>query len=231
MEHQQENMRTECLQWGTLRYVLRYPADYRAGERRPVLFFLHGAGTRGNEIEKLLNNPFFRLTAQHAEHPFVTVAPLCDCGTWFDCFETLKAFADAVAAAPYADSDRIYLVGTSMGGYGAWQLAMSMPERFAALVPICGGGMYWDAGRLVGLPIWAFHGEDDTTVFSEESRKMVEAVNRRGGNARLTLYPNTRHDAWTPTLTSPAVFEWLLSHRRGEMRTAADEYTDAKTFG
>ena len=64
-----------------------------------------------------------------------------------------------------------------MGGYGTWQLAISMPEAFAAIVPICGGGMYWDAGRLKKVPVWAFHGDSDPTVFPEESVKMVNAVN------------------------------------------------------
>ena len=75
-------------------------------------------------------------------------------------------------------------MGASMGGYGTWQLAMSMPKFFAAIVPICGGGMYWNAGRLINTPIWAFHGAKDPTVLCVESEKMVNHVNALGGKAK-----------------------------------------------
>jgi hypothetical protein len=76
-----------------------------------------------------------------------------------------------------------------MGGYGTWHIAMSLPNYFAAIVPICGGGMYWNAARLVNVPAWAFHGEADSAVYCEESKKMVDAVNAKGGNAKLTIFP------------------------------------------
>ena len=215
-----------------MQYIIRRPEGYREGEKYPVLLFLHGAGTRGSDIRVLENNPFFKLTAQHADLPFVTVAPLCHSETWFDLFETLKRLVGAIQTADFADPDRIYLIGASMGGYGTWQLAISMPEAFAAIVPICGGGMYWDAGRLKKIPVWAFHGDSDPTVFPEESVKMVNAVNKRGGSAKLTVYPDTKHDAWTATYQNREVFEWLLSHRRYTEGDGKDNsYADAKKFG
>ena len=66
--------------------------------------------------------------------------------------------------------------------------AMSMPEYFAAIIPICGGGMCWNCIRLKDVPIWAFHGALDDTVLPEESMHMVAAVNRNGGNAKITVY-------------------------------------------
>ena len=123
-------------------------------------------------------------------------------------------------------------MGASMGGYAVWQLAMSMPEYFAAIVPICGGGMYWNAGRLIHVPVWAFHGAKDATVLLEESVKMVEAVNKKGGNAKLTIYPNTKHDSWTATYSNYEVFQWLLTHRRPHAEAEADNsYADVKKFG
>jgi predicted peptidase len=103
-----------------------------------------------------------------------------------------------------------------MGGYGTWQLAVSVPDAFAAMIPVCGGGMYWDAGRLKKIPIWAFHGALDKTVLPEESLKMVAAVNGKGGKAKLTIYPNNAHDAWTDTYSNPEVYAWLLEHTKGE---------------
>ena len=215
-----------------MQYLVRYPKDYREGDKCPVILFLHGAGTRGDDINRLVGNPFFKLIAEHDDFPFVVVAPLCHSETWFDHFQTLKRFVTMIAEREFADSDRIYLMGASMGGYATWQLAISMPKAFAAAVPICGGGMYWDAGRLKNLPIWAFHGDIDPTVLTEESVKMVEAVNRKGGNAKLTVYPDTKHDSWTATYQNPEVFAWLLSHTRHQEENATDNgYADAKKFG
>ena len=222
----------DFLTFENLQYLVRYPANYREGEKYPVILFLHGAGTRGNDINLLAGNCFFQLTAAHEDFPFVCVAPQCHKETWFDHFETLARFAKMVAESNFADPARLYLMGASMGGYATWQLAISMPEVFAAAIPICGGGMYWDAGRLKNLPIRAFHGDSDPTVLTEESVKMVNAVNKRGGNAKLTIYPNTKHDAWTATYSNPEVFAWLLSNRRGESETAKDNsYADVKRFG
>lgn len=222
----------DCLKFENLQYLIRYPADYREGEKYPVLLFLHGAGTRGNDINLLVGNCFFGLTAAHEDFPFVCVAPQCHGETWFDHFETLGRFVKMVSESDFTDPDRLYLMGSSMGGYATWQLGISMPSYFAAAVPICGGGMYWDAGRMKNLPIWAFHGDSDPTVLTEESVKMVNAVNKRGGNAKLTVYPDTKHDAWTATYSNPEVFAWLLSNRRGGAQMAKDSsYADVKKFG
>ena len=92
--------------------------------------------------------------------------------------------------------------------------------------------MYWDAGRLKKIPVWAFHGDIDPTVFPEESVKMVEAVNKKGGCAKLTLYPDTKHDSWTPTFNNAEVFTWLLAQRRYRAEAEADQsYADVKKFG
>lgn len=215
-----------------LQYVIRYPENYREGEKYPVILFLHGAGTRGTDIEVLKKNAFFGLTAEHADFPFVTVAPQCHSETWFDHFETLKRLVADIRASEFADPNRLYVIGASMGGYATWQLTMSMPEMFAAAVPICGGGMYWDAGRLKHVPIWAFHGDSDKTVLTEDSVKMVNAVNKKGGDAKLTIYPETGHDAWTATYKNADVFAWMLSHTRWQANTETDSgFADAKRFG
>ena len=214
-----------------LRYLIKYPKEYKQGERYPVLFFFHGAGTRGNDINKLLGNPFFTHIEAHDPFPFVVVAPLCPENTGVDLCERLEKLVKEISAADFADSTRIYAVGACMGGYATWQLGMSLPEVFAAIVPICGGGMYWNTARLKKMPIWAFHGEKDTTVFVEETKKMVEAVNKRGGNAKMTIYPENAHDAWSDTYKNPEVFAWMLSHQKGVASAEQDGFSDSKIYG
>ena len=148
-------------------------------------------------------------------------------------WERLEALVREVAGLSCVDADRIYVMGASMGGYATWQLAMSMPEYFAAIVPICGGGMYWNAARLADVPTWAFHGAKDATVLPEESVKMVEAVKKHGGSAKLTLYPENNHDAWSDTYSNPAVFAWLLQQRRKGSGEYCDQYSGvgSKIYG
>ncbi len=214
-----------------MQYAVRFPDNYEAGGAYPVLLFLHGAGTRGSDIKNLTGHSFMRRPDKMPGFPFVVVAPLCHENTWFDLFETLERFALFIANESYTDPKRIYLTGNSMGGYGSWQLAMSLPQLFAAVVPICGGGMYWNAARLVNVPVWAFHGAKDGTVFVEESKKMVDAVNKRGGNARLTIYPEHGHNSWTDTYNNPEIYEWLLSHENENAKELLDEYNNSHAFG
>lgn len=214
-----------------IKYVIRFPDDYKAGDKVPVIIFLHGAGSRGDDIDLLVGNPFHELTNRYLNFPFITVAPQCYLNTWFDMFEQLKKFVCKIAQESFADSQRIYVIGASMGGYAAWQLAMSLPELFAAVVPICGGGMYWNAARLANVPIWAFHGEKDTTVLKEETIKMVNAVNNCGGKAKLTVYPENGHNAWSDTYNNPEVFQWLLSNTKNNSTTITEEYKDSNIYG
>ena len=224
-------MELEIGKFENIKYVIRYPEDYCEGREFPVLFYLPGAGSRGNDINIVKNSLFFKLIDKHENFPFITIALQCSENTWFDMFEQLKKFICKMAAESFTDIRRIYLMGTSMGGYGAWQLAMSMPELFAAIVPICGGGMYWNANRLVNVPVWAFHGGKDTIVFKEESIKMVEAVNKCGGKAKLTIYPENGHNAWSDTFANPEVFNWLLSNKNKNDLELIDRYKDSDIYG
>ncbi len=222
-----ENM--EISTYKKLGYVTRYPENFDENKKYPLVFYIHGAGGRGKDISLISNHACFSDTEPYLKNA-LTVAPQCYADTWFDIFEQLIDFIESRIDLPYVEKERVYLVGASMGGYTTWQLAMSRPELFAGILPICGGGMYWNAARLKNTAVWAFHGEIDSVVKVEESRKMVEKINAAGGNARLTVYPDTDHNSWTPTLTNYEVFEWLLAQRNHyiEIRT---EFNDTKTFG
>lgn len=215
-----------------LKYVVSYPSDFCEDKTYPIIFFMHGAGNRGSDINLLYQNAYFLELKNHEDDfPFITFAPQCSAETWFDLFQPLKKLVSYITTLPYVDTGRIYLMGVSMGGYGAWQLAMSIPEYFAAMVPICGGGMYWNAGRLINIPIWAFHGADDTIVFPDESKKMVNAVNEKGGNAKLTIYPDTPHSVWLKVYSDPKVFDWLLSHENQNTAILQNYNDDIAAFG
>ena len=195
--------------------VIDFPLNYDKNKTYPVIIYLHGAGTRDADLETLSQRLIFPKAQELTGNSVITVAPFCSGqNTWFDIFETLKCFTLAIYNQPFTDKTRFYLIGNSMGGYGTWQLAMSMPELFSAIIPICGGGMYWNAERLKNVPVWAFHGEEDTLVLKRESEVLVDAINNFGGNAKLTIYPNCQHDSWTATFSNEEVFRWLIAQQK-----------------
>ena len=210
---------------GRADYLLHLPKDYRAGtaQRWPLILFLHGSGERGTDVNKVRTHGPTKYLVQHPELPFIVVSPQCPPGEHWSS-ETLLALLDDVSHRYAVDTTRVYLTGLSMGGYGSWELGTSHPERFAAIVPICGGGEFLSVllagfdGRgpaLKSLPIWAFHGGKDTTVPLAESQRMVKFVRDAGcQEVELTVYPNAGHDSWTETYNNPRLYEWLLRHQR-----------------
>ncbi len=153
---------------------------------------------------------------------FIVVSPQCPANTWWD-DDGVLGLLDDITAKYRTDLTRHYLTGLSMGGYGTWSVAMKYPERFAAIVPICGGGGTVDIRRtgrdkkaaLTSLGIWVFHGAKDPTVPLEESETMVAALKKVGvTDLQLTVYPEAKHDSWTETYNNPELYAWLLKHQR-----------------
>ncbi len=209
-----------------INYLVKLPKDFSPEKKYPAIIFMHGSGTRGTDLRVLEKNSFFQKTAELDNFPFVVFAPQCYEDTWFDILQSVNDFANYISERDYVDSDRVCLMGSSMGGYAVWQMAMSNPWLYAAIVPICGGGMYWNAARISSIPVWAFHGDGDPIVRCEESKKMVESVNLAGGNARLTVYENCQHDAWSMTYSNPDVFKWLLENSKGDSTVKRTEFND-----
>jgi len=197
-------------------YLLFLPESYGQEKKNwPLILFLHGAGERGSDIEKVKVHGPPKIVQTKKDFPFIVVSPQCPEDEWWtDKTEMLINLLDDIVARYDVDTERIYLTGLSMGGYGSWALASKYPDRFAAVVPICGGGDPILARTLKDVPIWAFHGAKDSVVPVEESKRLVEAVNARGGNAKLTIYPDANHDSWTETYNNPKLYDWLLEHRR-----------------
>lgn len=195
---------------GKLNYLRFEPADFSENKKYPLIIHFHGAGSRGDNVEILKNQSIMQYANDTKDFPFVMFLPQCSANTWFDLFEQLKAFVKTVVALPYVDKNKVFLSGVSMGGYASWQMLMSEPDIFRKAVICCGGGIYWNAAR-IKTSVWAFHGTDDPIVFFEESEKMVNAVNRTGGNAKLTEYKGVGHNCWEKTYSSPEIYKWLLA--------------------
>ena len=216
------------------KYRLLKPAAVEPGRKYPLVLFLHGAGERGsdNELQLTYLPTWLAEEENRRRHPCFVVVPQCRADhKWVEIDWSAKkslpqkpeptvdmaaamAALDAVMQAEPVDPGRVFLTGISMGGYGSWDLAARMPERFAAVIPICGGGDEATAPKLKALPIWCFHGDVDKAVPVERSRTMVEAVKAAGGTVKYTEYAGVGHDSWTPAYRDPATLDWLFEQCR-----------------
>ena len=197
------------------RYLSYVPAGYRKDRSRiwPLLLFLHGAGERGSDLELVKIHGPPKLIETGRKFPFVVISPQCPQDTRWEP-PALEAFIDSIQRRYRIDSARIYVTGLSMGGFATWELAERHPERYAAVIPVCGGGDTSRADRLRDLPVWAFHGAKDDVVPLSASRNMIDAIRAAGGNPRFTVYPHAGHDSWTETYANDEIYAWLLQQRR-----------------
>ena len=202
----------------SLNYWLYLPDGYDSAEQDwPLVLFLHGAGERGSDLNKVKTHGPPRLIAEGRSFPFILVAPQCPQNAWWtDKTHELAALVEHVTHTCRVDLSRRYVTGLSMGGYGTWSLITHYPELFAAAVPICGGGDDALARfRLRSIPVWAFHGAKDPVVPLRKSEEMVNVMRQFGNRqVQLTVYPQADHDSWTDTYNNPDVYDWLLSHQR-----------------
>ena len=205
-----------------LEYLLALPAGYGddLAKQWPLILFLHGAGERGSNIEQVKKHGLPCVVEQGTELPFIVVSPQCPPGTnWVGQFDALRALLDEIVATHAVDHQRVCLTGLSMGGNGTWQFATLLPERFAAIAPVCGWGDFW-AGfptavcALKNLPVWAFHGDQDDIVPLAGSQQLVDALKECGGSVRFTIYPGVGHNSWSATYDNPELYTWFLSHTR-----------------
>lgn len=219
----------------SLPYRLLKPQDYDASKKYPLVLFLHGAGERGDDNSAQLKHgaPAFLKPEVRAKFPAFVVAPQCPREQkWADVDWSKPVItqpAEASAPAKLAlgaidalqkefsiDADRIYITGLSMGGYGTWDLITRYPEKWAAAVPICGGGDPTVVARAKSIPVWAFHGAVDNVVPTVQTRNLVAALKAAGAAPLYSEYPGTAHDSWTAAYQEPELFPWLFAQRRGQ---------------
>ena len=217
-----------------LRYWLHIPDGEAPSGGWPVLLFLHGAGERGDNLDRVkVHGPPKLMGKVNELKNAVVISPQCPSKSWWIARPLMQLMQEVIKEhGKLIDLKRVYVTGLSMGGYGSWDLISKYPGFFAAAAPICGGG---DIGRLnlnlgskiqrnfriedlkkaTDIPVWAFHGEKDKVVPQKESEILVAAL-RAAGNKKVqfTSYPGVNHDSWTRTYNNPEFYRWLFSQSR-----------------
>ena len=218
----------------TIQYRIHIPEITNTLEKIPAILFLHGAGERGdNNLSQLKHGvPQLLDYIINNNHPAVLIAPQCPNGTSWANISRLKEsckmpdepskplqaviemFEKEISAAP-VDRLRLYITGLSMGGYGSWDFMQRFPEKFAAGMPICGGGDVSLAPRLVNIPIHVVHGEKDTVVPVTRSQEMVEAIRSAGGkNVTYKEREGEGHGVWDPTYKDFSNIDWMFAQKK-----------------
>lgn len=218
---------------GKLLYRMMSPAKVEEGKKYPLVIFLHGAGERGdNNTAQLVHGmKDFASKENREKYPCFVIAPQCPKGqqwanvAWSAEKHTIREepsqsmklvleLTDKTIKSLPIDTNRVYITGLSMGGFGTFDAISRRPNLFAAALPICGGGDEKTASKIKSIPIWIVHGDADRVVKPSRSQNMFDAIKEAGGKPKLTMMKGVGHNSWTATYANPKTFEWIFSHKK-----------------
>lgn len=190
-------------------------SNITSDKKMPLIVQLHGAGERGNgkdDLGKVDVNGFSK-TIKDKDAECIVIMPQCPLNTfWAAKVESIIKFIEQLIKEYNVDEDRVYLTGLSMGGYGTWFTAMARPDLFAAIAPVCGGGMAWNA-EVLKMPIWTFHGAEDPVVSPYQTDEMVAKLRKVNSDVTYTRIDGVGHNVWENAYNEK-LLEWLLVKKR-----------------
>lgn len=225
----------------TLPYRVLLPKDYNPKKKYPLVYFLHGAGERGNDNEKQLVHgaKLFLKEEVRNDYPAIVVFPQCAANSFwsnvrftYDTATKKRSFIFQEEGSPTTamrlaegllqklldeypiNKKRVYVGGLSMGGMGTFEIVRRHPDVFAAAIPICGGGSPATAEKIKKTRWWVFHGAKDDVVPPVNSDIMVRALEAAKASVKYTLYPAANHNSWDPAFAEPELLKWLFSQKK-----------------
>ena len=196
-----------------MNYKIYYPDNY---QNLPLMIYLHGAGERGTKIDHIDRHAIPKNIKEGCEYNAVILCTQCPAHlVWNNIVEDVKKLIDQVVERFEIQKDRICITGSSMGGFGTFEMGLTYSNFFSAIAPVAGGGLSWRAANLKNTPVRAYHGDVDSTVPMVYSELMVNAVNQTGGSAELVTLKGFGHnDSIEYAYENTDLIEWLLSARR-----------------
>ncbi|WP_454702937.1 carboxylesterase family protein [Agrobacterium burrii] len=213
---EQKAMKSDVTIASDINYLLYTPKDYASSDKTyPLVVWLHGGDQGGGDIEKLRRSGLPKLIEEGRDFPFLVFSPQNPSEELLYPIERVASVLQAVVADHRVDRERIYLIGYSRGGFGAWSMAMQFPETFAAIVPIAGGGIRHYLNRTNDrTAFWAFHGANDAVIPLSDTVVLVQRLQELKRNVRLTVFEDTDHEAVEgKVLKDEAMWTWLLEQK------------------
>ena len=218
----------------SLNYNIMYPHDFDVQKKYPLMLFLHGAGERGSDNKAQLVHGGKLFQDSLRSFPAVVIFPQCPKEDYWVNMDSkgkgsarnIKIITDQgpnptmtmvielisqTLKEDYIEKERFYVAGLSMGGMGTIELGWRMPGKIAAAIAICGAGPREKAALMQAVPFWFIHGTKDNVVPSRYSRIMLESMQKTGGKAKITLYPNTNHNSWDRAFANPEFLPFLFT--------------------
>lgn len=182
-------------------------------EKKPLLLFLHGKSLSGTDINKVKRYGILRAIEKGRKIDAYVVAPQLPSGSWNP--DYVDEVVNFVTKNYPIDTQRIYVCGMSLGGYGTMHYVGKFSKKIAAAVEICGGGNEKDACKLSNLPIRLYHGDKDFIVHMKESKKMYNAIKNCNPNAdcSLTIIPGGNHSNVENLFHQNEIYEWMFSKK------------------
>lgn len=217
----------------SLLYRFLFP-DNDTTRRYPLVIFLHGSGERGSDNEAQLKWGVMNFaTDQNMKtYPAFVIAPQCPLNSsWANTtrgknneiilqntpskpMQLLMELIGDVIKKFKVDTNRIYITGLSMGGYGTFDALERYPNFFAAAVPVCGSGDISKARSISHIPMWMYGGANDPTVNPALLYDMVNALRKAGAHPGFTQYPGVGHFSWIAAYNDPMMIPWMFSQHK-----------------
>jgi len=192
-------------------FLLHLPADSILKNNPPVLIFLHGRSLSGQNLELVKKYGIIHEIEKGRQIPAIVLAPQVPSGKSWEPEKVLSVLKFAQAHFQ-TDTNRVYVTGMSLGGYGTLDFAGEYPEVVTAAVALCGGGNPNNGCNLSTIPVWIQHGNKDTAVPISESEKMVKSIRACNGGTQLkyTVVPGANHGDLERVFRTDELYDWLF---------------------
>lgn len=199
-------------------FRIKFPRSYTnpdsAAKKYPVMLFLHGAGEAGcpgnngvynNEKQLWLGGALFRDRVNNNQFDGFLLYPqlvnTTECwGIWGSTpianLTAIIVMIDSLAKYTRANIDRVVVDGLSGGGYGAWRMAETFPQRIAKIIPSAAAGSTSNRTAFVHIPIWFATGGKDPDPSPAQADYTFNRMKEIGADIRYTRYPDLGHAVW-----------------------------------
>jgi predicted peptidase len=199
-----------------INYLLYTPEYYEMSEDNfPLVVWLHGGDQGGSDVSKVRESGLPSMIEQGKQFPFLIFSPQNPSDELLYPIERIKSALDEIVSSEKVDPSRIYLMGYSRGGFGAWAMAEQFPETFAAVVPIAGGGTRHYLNRTnENAAFWAFHGTNDEVIPLSDTVIMVQRLQQLNRNVHLSVLEGVNHEGVeAAALGNSELWEWLAKQQ------------------